>query len=81
MVDGPGREQLEALLALQYAETTIRRLGRRLDELPEQAALSAARARGMAVNAERDAVRVEMEDIESDIGKLEGELALLQTAP
>ncbi|MDP8932220.1 MAG: hypothetical protein M3O70_27565, partial [Actinomycetota bacterium] len=64
MVDGPGREQLEALLALQYAETTIRRLGRRLDELPEQAALSAARARGMAVNAERDAVRVEMEDIE-----------------
>ncbi len=78
MVDGPGREQLESLLALQGAETAIRRLGRRLEELPEQAALSAARARGTAVNAELDARRVDMEHIESEMGKLEGELTLLQ---
>lgn len=78
MADGPSREQLEALLALQESETITRRLQRRLDELPEQAALNAVAAKAATVKAEHDARRVDLEHVEAQMRKLEGELTLLE---
>ncbi|HEX2028484.1 MAG TPA: C4-type zinc ribbon domain-containing protein [Nitriliruptorales bacterium] len=79
MADGQSsRADLEALLTLQEAEATIRRLERRLDGLPEQAALDAALQESAAVQAERDALRVDLDLVEAEMRKLEGELSLLQ---
>lgn len=79
MADGEAsRADLEALLTLQAAEATIRRLERRLDELPEQAALDASLQELAAVQAQRDAHRVDLDLVEAEMRKLEGELSVLQ---
>lgn len=79
MPDGaPTPEQLSGLLRLQEAETNIRRLERRLAELPEQAALQAAADKAAAVKAEQDSSRVDLDLLDAEIRKREGELGLLQ---
>lgn len=79
MPDGaPTPEQLAALLRLQEAETSIRRLERRLAELPEQAALNAAVEKVAAAKAEQDSRRVDLDLLDAEIRKREGELGLLQ---
>lgn len=74
----PTPAELEALLALQATETDIRRLRRRLDELPEQAKLEAAAEAAAAAKAEQDARRVDLDLFESDMRRLEVELGMLQ---
>ncbi len=74
----PTPAQLEALLALQRTETDIRRLRRRLDDLPEQAKLEAATEAAAASKAEQDVRRVDLDLLESEVRRLEGELGLLQ---
>ena len=54
------REELEALLRLQEAETVARRLERRFSELAEQAALDAHLATVGSISAERDAHRLQI---------------------
>ncbi len=78
MADEPSREQLEALLALQQAETATGRLERRLEQLPEQAAVNAAGAKAAAVKAEHDARRVDLEHVEAQMRRIEGDLTLLE---
>lgn len=79
MPDGaPTPEQLAALLRLQEAETNVRRLERRVAELPEQAALAAAMEKAAAAKAEQDSRRVDLDLIDAEIRKREGELGLLQ---
>lgn len=68
---------LQTLLQLQDVETTIRRLERRLDELPEQAALDAAIREAAAAKAEYDARRVDLDLLDSEIRKAENEAGLL----
>ncbi|MDQ3932909.1 MAG: C4-type zinc ribbon domain-containing protein [Actinomycetota bacterium] len=74
----PTRAELEALLALQAAENDIRRLRRRLDELPEQAELAAATHAASSARAEQDARRIDLDLVESEMRRLEGEVGLLQ---
>jgi predicted nucleic acid-binding Zn-ribbon protein len=74
----PDRDELEALLQLQRGETAIKRLERRLEELPEQAALDASVETAAAIKADQDAHRVGELEIDAEIRKLEGELELLQ---
>lgn len=74
----PTRAELEALIALQAAEINIRRLRRRLDELPEQARLAAATDAAASAKAEQDARRVDLDLVESEMRRLEGDLGLLQ---
>lgn len=69
---------IEALLRLQDVETTIRRLERRLEELPEQAALDAATATAGELRSEHDAARVDLELLDAEIRRAEGEISLLQ---
>lgn len=74
----PTREELEALLRLQGTDTSIRRLEHRLEGLPEQAQLDEATEAVAAVRAQRDARRVDLDLVEAEVRKLEGELDLLQ---
>ncbi|MDQ4131296.1 MAG: C4-type zinc ribbon domain-containing protein [Actinomycetota bacterium] len=74
----PTPAQLDALLALQATETDIRRLRRRLDDLPEQAKLEAATQASASAKAEQDVRRVDLDLLESEMRRLEGELGLLQ---
>lgn len=73
----PSREDLERLLRLQETETAIRRDEKKLEALPEQAALDASLKRSAAVKAERDAIQVELEGVEAHMRRIEGELDLL----
>lgn len=79
MPDDPTRDQLEALLRLQATETMIRRLEHQLDQLPEQAALDAAVEEAAQVKSERDALRIDIGMVESEMRRLEGEIGVLQT--
>lgn len=76
--DDPDREELEALLELQQIENSIRRLEKRLDELPEQAALDEVIATSEKLKATQDQLRVDRDMVDSKIRSLEGELDLLQ---
>lgn len=78
MTDDVTRDDLEALLALQAAESSLRTLRHRLDALPEQAALEATLASTEEVRAERDARRVDLDMVDAQMRKLEGEIALFQ---
>lgn len=69
--------ELEALLRLQHVETDIRRLERRLAELPEQAQLDAVLEGSNQMKARADAARVDLDLLDSDIRKAEGEIDLL----
>ncbi|MGH3443454.1 MAG: zinc ribbon domain-containing protein [Nitriliruptorales bacterium] len=74
----PSPEELEALLRLQDLENAIRRLEHRLNELPEQAALDASSEASASVRQERDSCRVDLDLVEGEMRKLEGEIDLLQ---
>lgn len=76
--DEPSTEELEALLRLQATDTSIRRLEHRLEELPEQARLDEVAREAAAARAERDSRRVDLDLVEAEIRKHEGELELLQ---
>lgn len=76
--DDPDRGELEALLELQRTENGIRRLEKRLDELPEQAALDESLATYEKLKATKDQLRVDRDMVDSKIRSLEGELDLLQ---
>ena len=76
--DEPQREELEALLRLQEAETTARRLERRLAELAEQAALDAHLETVGSISAERDANRVQIELVDAEVKRLEHDLSIWQ---
>jgi uncharacterized protein len=74
----PTREQLEALLRLQHLDIQIRRLRHQLDALPEQAALDASLELSTRVRSDRDSQRVDLDLVEAQMRKIEGELGLLQ---
>lgn len=76
--DGPHREALEALLELQKVENGIRRSEKRLDELPEQAALDETLETSDKLKATQDQLRVDRDMVDSKIRSLEGELDMLQ---
>lgn len=79
MVDeDPATDELEALLRLQGVDTSIRRLEHRLEQLPEQARLDEVVREAASVRAERDARRVDLDLVEAEMRKHEGELELLQ---
>lgn len=74
----PSAEELEALLRLQDVENSIRRLEHRLNELPEQAALDASLETSAGLREERDGHRVDLDLVEGEMRKLEGEIDLLE---
>lgn len=76
--DHPSREELEALLELQQTENDIRRLEKRLDELPEQAALDESLETSEKLKATQDQLGVDRDMVDSKIRSLEGELDMLQ---
>lgn len=76
--DDHGRDELEALLELQRTETDIRRLEKRLDELPEQTALDESLETSEKIEATRDQLRVDRDMVDSRIRSVEGDLDLLQ---
>lgn len=76
--DDHGHEELEALLELQRTETDIRRLEKRLDELPEQTVLDESLATSEKLEATRDQLRVDRDMADSRIRSVEGDLDLLQ---
>jgi uncharacterized protein len=76
--DEPTTEQIEALLRLQAAETTIRRLEHQLEQLPEQAALDVSTVAAGEVKSQHDALRVEIGLVEAEMRRLEGEIGVLQ---
>lgn len=76
--DDPSREELEALLELQQTEASIRRLEKRLDQLPEQAALDESLVTSEKLKATQDQLRVDRDMVDSKIRSLEGELDMLQ---
>lgn len=75
--DAGPRADLDALLRLQEVETTIRRLERRLSELPEQAELDVVLDEANRLKARVDANRVDMDLLDSEIRRAEGEIDLL----
>ncbi len=76
--DHPSREELEGLLELQQTENDIRRFEKRLDELPEQAALDESLETSEKLKATQDQLRVDRDMVDSEIRSLEGELDMLQ---
>ena len=82
VVDGESepdqRQELEALLRLQEAETAARRLERRLSELAEQAALDAHLQTVGDISAERDAHRLQVELLDAEVKRLEHDLSIWQ---
>ncbi|MDX1509792.1 MAG: C4-type zinc ribbon domain-containing protein [Nitriliruptorales bacterium] len=72
-------EVLDGLLALQAAETTLRRVARKLDDLPEQQVLDDIAKRHEQLLDEQADVRVSLEQEQAEQRRLEKDLELLRT--
>lgn len=70
---------LDDLLALQAAETTLRRVTRKLDDLPEQQQVDEVADRREQLLDEQASVRVSLEKEQAEQRRLENDLELLRT--
>lgn len=70
---------LTDLLALQAAETSLRRVVRKLDDLPEQRAVEDVETRREQILDEQAEVRVNLEKQQAEQRRLENDLDLLRT--
>lgn len=78
MPEEPAPEQLDHLLALQEADTAVRRLHHQLETLPEQQALDEAEQRLADLDRRHTEARLELEQAEAPVKKLEGEVSMLE---
>lgn len=75
----PSDQVLDDLLALQAYETSLRRVTRKLDDLPEQQQVDEVATRREQLLDEQAAARVSLETEQAEQRRLEGDLELLRT--
>lgn len=72
------KDDLLGLLELQDLDARIRRLQHQLDELPEQQQLDEVASQDRALRDEQDTARIELEKVQAEQRRVEGELDLLR---
>lgn len=78
MADEPNREQLQLLLDLQETDGKLRRIEHQLEHLDEQKRLDEAKEELKANREQQADLRVEIDRVDKESSKVEGEMDLLQ---
>ncbi|MBW3619214.1 MAG: hypothetical protein KY461_03140 [Actinobacteria bacterium] len=78
MSQDPTVDDLSGLLELQQTDVRIRRIRHQLDDLPEQRELDEAEARATELTRSADAIRVDLDRVNVEQRRLEGEIDVLR---